>query len=588
MIKTMDAEVVMDVQVVGEKIALGGTNFAKIIKNNFLYTDKSLFIKEIIEDKSESILITRPRRWGKTLNMSMLQHFFASNVSMTATKGLFDNLLISQIDSGKYIQYQGKYPVMLISLKGVQSETFEGAVIGIGGLIHDLYGEHYYLKTSDKLTSADKNDYAKFLQSEIKQQDIEKSLGLLSRLICKHYGQKVYILIDEYDTPINSAYQYKYLDSMILLMKNMLGNALKDNKSLEKGIMTGILRVSKNSMLSDLNNLETYTLLNKEYKEYFGFTNSELDLLFHKCGLERDEARVKSWYNDYLNDGLPLYNPWSIMSCLKNKGQLRSYWVNTGNDSIIKNLLHNANIEIREQFERLMQGHEITSSTSDEVRFDHLENDPAALFSMLLYTGYLTTTSAIPDGVRYICSLRIPNKEIMSLYADIFVTWLGGDSYNKKIKTSSILHYLMHGDMDRFSFEMSHLLLSVASHRDYARAPEAFYHGFMLALTAALLDEYYIESNRESGYGYPDLIIIPKEAAAKKDNLTKAVILEFKQTKDAAQTKNLAYKALGQIESQNYIAIIKRHSYIKEVLKVGLVFNGKDVDVDYVFAVEKL
>ena len=586
MIKTMDAEVVMNVKVVGEKVALGSTNFAKIIKNNFLYTDKSLLIREIIEDKSESILITRPRRWGKTLNMSMLQHFFASNVSMTDTNGLFDNLLISRIDSGKYMQYQGKYPVMMISLKGVQSETFAGAVIGIGLLINSLYREHRYLNDSDKLDQDEKAAYNLLLTRGLQQKNIEESLGLLSELLYKHYGQKVYILIDEYDTPINSAYQYKYLESMILLMKNMLGNALKDNNSLEKGIMTGILRVSKNSMLSDLNNLKTYTILNSKYKEYFGFTNSELDLLFHKCGLERDEARVKSWYNDYVIGGLSLYNPWSIMSCLGEGGELRSYWVNTGNDSIIKNLLHNANTEIRGQFERLMQGHEITSSTSDEVRFDHLENDPAALFSMLLYTGYLTSTSFTTDGVRYICNLSIPNKEIMSLYKEIFVTWLGGDSYNKEIKTASILRYIIAGDLARFKFEMSHLLLSVASHRDYARAPEAFYHRFMLALTAALLDEYYIESNRESGYGYPDLIFIPKEAAAKKDNLTKAVILEFKQTKDAAQTKNLAYKALGQIESQNYIGIIKRYSYIKEVLKVGLVFNGKDVD--YVFDVEKL
>lgn len=577
---------IMDAQVIGEKVALGSSNFAKVINTGVLYTDKSLFIREIIEDRSESILITRPRRWGKTLNMSMLQHFFAANVNMEDTNGLFDDLLISKVDAGKYVQYQGKYPVMMISMKGVQSETFADAVMGMGLLINSLCREHRYLKDSSKLDQDEKESYNLLLNRGLAQKNIEESLGLLSELLHKHYGQKVYILVDEYDTPINSAYQYGYLESMILLMKNMLGNALKDNASLEKGIMTGILQVSKNSMLSDLNNLKTYTILHSKYKEYFGFTNPELDLLFKRCKLERDEAKVKYWFNDYQIGGLSLYNPWSIMSCLGEGGELKSYWVNTGNDSVIKNLLQNANAEIQDQFERLMQGHEISSNTSDEVRFDHLENDPAALFSMLLYTGYLTTTKAIPDGIRYICNLRIPNKEIMSLYTEIFVTWLGGDSYNKKVKTLSILRHLMYGDMDRFAFEIEHLLLSVASIRDYAKAPESFYHGFMLALTAALLDEYYIESNKESGYGYPDLIFIPKEAVAKKDNLTKAVILEFKETKDKAKTKSLAHKALEQIESKNYINIIKRYSYIEEVLKVGLVFNGKEVD--YVFNIEKL
>lgn len=574
------------IQVIGKDVALGNTNFAEVIRNGALYADKSLFIKEIIEDKTKAILITRPRRWGKTLNMSMLQHFFASNVNGEETAGLCDNLLINKVDAGKYMQYQGKYPVMMISLKGVQSETFVGALVGMGLLINSLYGEHRYLKDSDKLDQDEKDSYNLLLNRGLEQKNIEESLGLLSELLHKHHGQKVYILIDEYDTPINSAYQYKYLEGMILLMKNMLGNALKDNSSLEKGIMTGILRVSKNSMLSDLNNLETYTLLNKEYNEYFGFTNQELDLLFKRCGLERNEDEVKAMYNGYLIGGLTVYNPWSIMSCLKNDGELKSYWVNTGSDNIIKSLLQNANIAIKERFSELLLGKRITEIVNDSVRFDHLENDETGVWSMLLYTGYLTSARILhlEDGEE--CELLIPNREIRGLFRAGLINWFGGNNSRTKRESASILHHLMAGDMKRFALEIKHLLLAVASIRDYASAPEAFYHGFMLALTAALLEEYYIDSNKESGYGYPDLIFIPKEEASRKDNLTRAVILEFKQTKDEAKTRSLANMALDQIENKNYINTILRHSYIKEVLKVALVFNGKEVD--YVFAVEKI
>lgn len=569
-------ELISPVKVVGKKVALGNSNFAEIIQKDILYSDKSLLIKEIIEDASKAILISRPRRWGKTLNISMLQHFFAAKVNEDSTNGLFTKLLINNVDDGKYMEHQGKYPVIMISLKGVQSETFVGAVFGIGGLINSLYTEHYYLKTSEKLTPENKDLFTKFLQSELTQQDIETSLGLLSRLLHKHYGQKCYILIDEYDTPVNTSYQYGYFESMILLMKNMLGNALKDNNSLEKGIMTGILRISKNSILSDLNNLETYTILNKKYKEYFGFIDQELDLLFKKCNLERNEDELKNWYNGYLIGGLTLYNPWSIMSCLKNEGDLRAYWVSTGNDSLIKNLLQNANTEIKEEFQQLMLGKNIKCKVNDAVRFDNLENAPKAVWSMLLYTGYLTLVSSkLSESIDYDCILKIPNKEIRALYSGIFLDWLGGE--REISATKAILYSLVVGDVTRFANDLEEFLLDVASIRDYATNPEVFYHSIMLGLTESLRNDYYIESNKESGFGYPDLIFIPKEKIASNKMLSKAVILEFKQVKRNEVPQKLAENALLQIDVKNYIEKIKKHVYIQEIVKVGLAFHGKKV-----------
>lgn len=565
--------------VIGSKIYIGTSDFTKIIRENALYVDKSLLIKDIINDTDETLLITRPRRWGKTLNMSMLQHFFASEVRGQNTAELFDKLLIKTVDNGKYMQYQGKHPVIFISFKDVKDNSLVDTIYNISGLINDSYREHAYLLESVSISAIDKATYKEYLKRDLKRNDVEKGLKFLSELLHQHHKQKVYILVDEYDTPLNDAYAAEYFPELVKFMRNLFSNAMKDNPYLEKGIMTGILRVSKDSMLSGLNNQKVYTILKAKYREFFGFTNGELDLLFKNQGLEQDEAAVKEWYNGYTIGGLTIYNPWSILNCLSEKGSIEPYWLNTGDDSLIKTVVQNSGRETKEKFQELMLGKSIEGSVNDSIRFDNLEDDPSAIWSMLLYTGYLTATSCkFQEGGNHQCQLLIPNKEIMALYRDILIKWLGtSDRYRSSIK--AFLEYMVIGEIEKCVVEIGRLLLAVASFRDYANQPEAFYHGFMLALTAALLDDYYIYSNKESGYGYPDLMFIPKPQQQKlqQQSTTNAVILEFKHVNAGEDAKQVAENAVRQINTKDYAASFSQHANIGTILKVGLAFDGKAV-----------
>lgn len=565
------------VNVIGNRIHIGTSNFAEIIQENALYADKSLLIKDIIDDTDKTLLITRPRRWGKTLNMSMLQHFFASCVRNQNTAELFDNLLIKSIDNGKYMQYQGKHPVIFISFKDVKDNSLADTVYNIGGLINDLYREHAYLLKSVSISAADKTTYNEYRKRDLKQNDVEKGLKFLSELLSQHYSQKVYILIDEYDTPLNEAYSAEYFPELVKFMRNLFSNAMKDNPYLEKGIMTGILRVSKDSMLSGLNNQKVYTVLKAKYREYFGFTNGELDLLFKNQGLEQDEAAVKAWYNGYSIGGLTIYNPWSILNCLSENGSIEPYWLNTGDDSLIKLVIQNSSKETKEKLQELMLGKSIEDLVNESVRFENLENDPNAIWSMLLYTGYLTAISYEVQGKYYKCKLLIPNKEIEVLYTDIFIDWLGRDMLYSGNLSKALLNHLVIGEIEKAATEISRLLLAVASFRDYAKQPEAFYHGFMLALTAALLDDYYIYSNKESGYGYPDLLFIPKQHRSKQQSATNGVILEFKHVNANEDAKQIAQMAVDQINTKDYAAAFSEHKQVSNILKVGLAFDGKSV-----------
>lgn len=565
--------------VIGKKIHLGNSNFAEIIRKNGLYADKSLLIKEIIEDPSKSILITRPRRWGKTLNMSMLHNFFAAEVNYEKTEGLFDKLLISTVDGGKYMQHQGKYPVIYLTFKDVKCDSFDSCIAHLSNLINALYREHYYLKSSTSVLDVDKITFDKYASSQVDATDIENSLNFLSKSLYQHHGKKVYILIDEYDTPLNFAYGNPHFNDLVNLLKNLLSSGLKDNLALEKGIMTGIMRISKDSMLSGLNNLKVYTVLKAQYSEYFGFTAAELDLLFKNQGLELNEEAVQAWYNGYLIGGVTIYNPWSILSCLGEKGSIEAYWVNTASETLIKEALYNANSDIKDKLQTLMLGESIEEVVTDSVRFDELTSNTEAIWGVLLYTGYLTVSGYRPtaNGANYRCTLLIPNKEIRGLYNGSFIEWLGDGTLRNERLIGDIAKHLVCGELEQFAAKITQLLLKVASHRDYATQPEAFYHGFMLALTAVLLDDYYIYSNRESGLGYPDMMFIPKEK-------NRAVILEFKHVKKSENAKQVAKSALEQIDVKHYASSIKQHSYIKEILKVGLAFDGKHVE--YAPAVE--
>jgi hypothetical protein len=381
-----------------KNLPIGVDDFAKLSdrENNYLFADKTLFIKEMIDDKSEAILITRPRRWGKTLMMSTLHHFLSAEVIGQPTRNLFDDLAIAQVDDGRYLAHQGQYPVIFFSFKDIKEQTFAGALSKVETLIQELFRQHKYLRKSENLDEDDVRLFSSYLNGETTQQGLENALKVLSELLHKHCSKRVYILIDEYDSPLNNAYG-RYFNEMSDFMKNMLSTALKGNPYLKKGIMTGVLRISKDSMLSGLNNLKVFTVLDEEYKQFFGFTEKELDALFADQELEKDEEKIRGWYNGYQVGGLTLYNPWSINNVLQSRGRLRAYWVNTGDDSLLRTLLQQASPDIKEKFLTLLEGRSIEGFINESIRFEHLDEmrrDEASIWTLLVYTGYLNVPVA--------------------------------------------------------------------------------------------------------------------------------------------------------------------------------------------------
>lgn len=558
-----------------KSIPIGVDNFAKLVdkENNYLFTDKTLLIKEVIDDKSEVTLITRPRRWGKTLNLSMLQHFFAAQVRGCSTQGLFSNLKIAQANEGAYLHYQGQYPVIFISFKDVKEKEFDKALAKIKSLVKELYREHEFLLLSDKLSEASKKIFNDYLNGEPGQAELEQAIKLLSELLSKHYGKSVYILIDEYDAPLNAAYG-NYLDDITLFMKNLFSAALKGNSYLKKGLMTGILRISKASMLSGLNNVKTHALLDdKRYKEYFGFTEQEVDDLFSQYELEIKPEEIKAWYNGYQIANQVLYNPWSIMSCIDNNGEIGAYWVNTADDSLLVEALLGASDDTKEKFNAMLSGQAVECTISEHIAFEQLKTSDIALWSLLHAAGYIKAIEVkTHDKIQYECKVDIPNKEVQALYVNIFKNWLqeslGESNYR------SFISQLVEGDVEAFGKQVGNFLLRHTSTHDFPK--ESNYHTFFLGLISSVIYTHETYSNIESGLGRPDVMLVPRD---KQKSL--ALILEFKHAKPQDDIKRVAQQALEQIKLNQYQANIEQKAHIKDVLKIGIAFAKKEIGWAY-------
>ena len=559
-----------------KKIYIGSSDFAEIITGNGLFADKSLFIKEVIDSPDEAILITRPRRFGKTLSQSMLQHFFEPVVGNIKTAGLFDNLAIAKVDDGYYIrEHQGKHPVIFISFKDVKESTFDRCLNNLNILMQNLYNEHDYLLNSPHLSEVEIERFKQYLYGVKEAPQIAYGLKFLSQLISKHYSKKVYILIDEYDTPLNEAYLSGYINELTNFLRNLISAALKDNRCLEKGIMTGILRISKDSMLSGLNHLKVYTILDKKYTEYFGFTDKELDILFKEQDLERNEPEVKRWYDGYNFAGTHIYNPWSILCCLSENGELGAYWVNTGSTTMIERVLDNFQEEVAPKITALMEKKEILEPIDKYVAFDIMLNDESALWGLLLFSGHLTASvEEITQDNLYDCSLRIPNQELMTIFNRHYHKWFKANLGNNY---TPFLQSLITGDIHQFETYLNQYLIDTISVRDKAKTPESFYHGLMLGLIASLRATHVIQSNRESGTGFYDVTIMP--LAQSKHSL--GLILEFKIAKDNDNLPKLAQMALTQINIKKYDTELKMYPHINKIIKVGLAFNKKQVRIAF-------
>ncbi|WP_342265682.1 AAA family ATPase [Cardinium endosymbiont of Philonthus spinipes] len=562
-----------------KKLPIGVSNFQELVKGNYLFCDKTAMIFDFLSKGDKVTLIARPRRWGKTLNMSMLQHFFSSEVSGVSTKGLFDNLAISKLEGGRYIdQHQGKYPVIMLSFKDVNADSFQGAYNAVYSLILRVYSSYAYLLKSDKINEIQLGQLHTILNKEANQQELEVSLELLSQCLYQHHGQKVYILIDEYDTPLNKAYgNSDYLDAMVAFMRNIFSAALKDNDYLERGVLTGILRVSKDSMLSGLNNLKTYTILDQGYSSHFGLSEVEVQDLFSKQDLPICMDQVKSWYNGYRVGDLVMYNPWSIIYCLSEEGRFDVYWVNTGNNNLIEQKILVAHSDIKEQFEQLMRGESLDISINKHLAFDILDKDDTSFWSLLLFAGYLTfETSQLSAYTNvYDCRIKVPNYEIWRLYSTFFQEWFIRQ-FERKRQYDSFLKHLVVGDVPTFVEQLSYFLRRSVSYFDtkQSKTSEGFYHGFVLGMLASLGITHYIRSNRESGLGRYDVLLIPKED-------TKAILLEFKQVRKEAELENSGKLALQQIKDQSYHTELLQHPHVKEVVEVGIAFSGKSVLAAY-------
>ncbi len=411
-----------------KQIPVGVDNFEELVNKvrNYGFVDKTLLIKEIVDEYSKVLLITRPRRWGKSLNMSMLEHFFSEKVLGESTAHLFDDLAVAQVDNGAYMAHQGKHPVISLSFKDAKRSNFSGAVEAISEIIEELYYRHEYLLESNRLSENIKKKFQFYLDGDISRKKIETSLLFLSQCLSKHYEKSIYILIDEYDTPLNYAYHHDYVEEMAEFMKNLLSSSLKGNPHLEKGVMTGILRVSKDSMLSGLNNVKVFSLLHEKYAEYFGFSEAEVRQLFSVFGMDYKMEAIRRYYNGYHIGNLMLYNPWSITQCLAEGVKLQPYWVDTSDDRLLEKIFFSVSSLIKEQLQKLIadESHSIRVILSETVRFEGIDRNPEAFWSLLFSSGYLTLSSQERVDSGYKCDLSIPNREVASVYLKIFSSWL--------------------------------------------------------------------------------------------------------------------------------------------------------------------
>ena len=536
-------------------LGIGIEDFKEIIYENCYYIDKTMYIEDLIKDKSKIKLFIRPRRFGKTLNMLTLKYFFDIE-NKEENRKLFKNLYI---EKSEYFKEQGQYPVIFISLKGLKEKTWENCFNEIKALISKLYNEFEFIKKV--LNESELNIFDKIW---LKKDDGEyiNALKNLTSFLYKYYKKEVILLIDEYDAPLINAYEYGYYDEAILFFKVFYGEALKTNLYLRTGIMTGIIRVIKAGIFSDLNNLKIYSILDKEYSDFFGFTQEEVKKALEDFNIEYELPEVKSWYDGYKFGNSEVYNPWSILNFLQHK-ELEAYWVKTSSNFLIKEALKNTNLDVKESLEDLFNGEnveEVITGNSDLSSLLSYHD----IWELLLFSGYLTIDKKI-DKKLY--SLRLPNREIKELFKDEFIDISFGES--QFIKT---MESLKRNKLEDFEKNLQKILLNSTSYQDTKN--EDFYHGLILGMTLYLDSQYYVTSNKESGLGRYDVTIEPKN----KNN--KGYILEFKVTKNEEDLEKEAKQAIEQIISKKYDISLKERG-IKDIIILGVAFCGKLVKVSY-------
>ena len=557
-------------------VAIGIQDFEKIVKNNYFYVDKTDFIIEWWESGDDVTLINRPRRFGKTLNMSMVEKFFS--VDYAKRSDLFKGLSIWENE--KYRDLQGTYPVISLSFANIKERDYQTIRKKICQTITELYVKYYFLLDSQKLEQGD-IDFFKRVSVDMDDVDATMAIHYLCKYLYMYYGKKVIVLLDEYDTPMQEAYVDGYWDDLVAFTRSMFNSTFKTNPWLERGIMTGITRVSKESIFSDLNNLEVVTTTSDKYATSFGFTEKEVFSALEECGLNSEKEEVKCWYDGFIfGSHKDIYNPWSILNYL-DKRYFTTYWANTSSNSLVGKLLREGNRGIKEKFENLLRGEVIRTPIDEQIVYNQLDGSEKAVWSLLLASGYLKVLSydrmeLLERGQKQMYELALTNYEVECMFEGMIRGWFteAEEDYNEFIKA------MLQNNLKAMNAYMNRVALSTFSYFDTGKRPsydqpERFYHGFVLGLIVDLQNKYIITSNRESGFGRYDVMLEPKRP--QEDD---AIILEFKvyDEDDEENLKETVQSALAQIEEKQYAAqLIARGVPQERIRCYGFAFEGKKV-----------
>lgn len=558
------------------KVGIGLQNFGDLIRKNCLYIDKTLFIREWWESEDCVTLITRPRRFGKTLNMSMLEQFFS--VDYAQQGDVFQGLAIWKEE--KYRRLQGTYPVISLSFAAVKEREYQAARDRICQLIIEQYTRYRFLRDCDWMSTTDR-EFFDSVRTDMPDVVSTFAIYKLSGFLYRYYGKKVIILLDEYDTPMQEAYVDGYWEELVGFTRSLFNASFKANPWLERGVMTGITRISKESVFSDLNNLKVVTTTSDEYATSFGFTEDEVFTALDECELSGEKGQVKRWYDGFIfGEHTDIYNPWSILNFL-DTGKFSTYWANTSSNSLVGKLLREGNRGIKEKFEGLLRGENIWAAIDEQIVYNHLDHNESAIWSLLLASGYLKVLRydriellGRAQEAKY--ELNLTNYEVERMFNNMVQGWFTcvQEDYNDFIKA------MLRGDLDAMNEYMNRVALGTFSYFDTGKQPsreepERFYHGFILGLLIDLQGRYFISSNRESGFGRYDVVLEPENPG--QDD---AIILEFKVRNKRRENslEEAVQSALRQIEEKQYAAkLIERGIPRERIRSYGFAFEGKEV-----------
>lgn len=548
------------------KVAIGIQDFGDLIRNNCFYVDKTQFIKEWWDSGDSVTLITRPRRFGKTLNMSMLEYFFSNRYEGHGK--IFEGLSIWEEE--RFRDLQGTYPVINLSFANVKEKTYQQTKERMYQIIIELYNKNTFLLNSGLLTEQEQG-YYRSIRENMLETTATMALHRMTDFLCRYFRKKVIILLDEYDTPMQEAYVHGYWDELVAFTRSMFNSTFKTNPYLERAVMTGITRVSKESVFSDLNNLKVVTTTSNEYATAFGFTQDEVFKAMDEIGMSQKEE-VKKWYDGFVFGSVSdIYNPWSIINFL-DTGKIITYWANTSGNSLVSKLIREGSRGIKEQFETLLQGNVIEVKLDEQIVYNQLEQSESTIWSLLIASGYLKVIEV--EIAEEVYKLKLTNYEVVRMFQNMVSGWFGekDGNYNDFVKA------LLLDDIDAMNEYMNRVALNIFSSFDTGKRPsgmepERFYHGFVLGLIVDLRDKYIVTSNRESGFGRYDIMLEP----LKEGN---AIIIEFKvfnQRREKTLEDTLK-AALSQIEEKNYAQILLSHGFeLQCIKKYGFAFEGKNV-----------